>query len=200
VRDLTEAEARDLTGRIKGQVAGVLELITAAFEGRADVALGYPTWAHYCIAEFPAIRYETKAQRNAAIVQLGQHMSGRAAAHALGISETEARRQLREARAVEQAAPNGAARSNQPLGLDRKLRGERGGDRCKPIPVRARITTALIHYARQAAALTADLAAQDYPPGWVTPAEQEAIIRFRAAQEDFTRTIEREEARREDTA
>lgn len=196
MRDLTETEARELTDRIKGDVAGVLDLIAAAFDGRADVALGYPSWAHYCWAEFPAVRYESKAQRTAAIVKLGERMSGRAVGHALGISETEARRQLREARAG--SAPFGALppTGNTRYGIDGRRVGNQGGDRCPPVPVRATISNALVHYSRQAAALVADLDAQRYPPGFLTPAEVAAVDQFRQAVRDFAQTTEREHTAR----
>jgi hypothetical protein len=198
VSDLTESEARGLTDRIRGRVTDVLELIAAAFEGRADVALGYVTWAHYCLAEFPAIRYQNREQREAAVAQLGQHgMSGRAIGHALGVGETTARADLRRARNAQALiAPNSAIRNSV-----QRLNGgvyppRRDPPSCPPVRIRATIRNALIHYSRQVAALLADLDAQDYPPGFLTPAEVAAIDQFRQAARDFTQTTEREHTAR----
>ena len=50
--EMTKSCARDLTDRIRAGVTDVAELLHRAHEGRAWVALGYPSWAEYCKAEF----------------------------------------------------------------------------------------------------------------------------------------------------
>jgi hypothetical protein len=50
--EMTKSCARDLTDRIRAGVSDVAELLHRAHEGRAWVALGYPSWAEYCKAEF----------------------------------------------------------------------------------------------------------------------------------------------------
>jgi hypothetical protein len=50
--EMTRSCARDLTDRIKAGVSDVAEMLHRAHEGRAWVALGYPSWAEYCKAEF----------------------------------------------------------------------------------------------------------------------------------------------------
>lgn len=50
--EMTKSCARDLTDRIKAGVTDVAELLHRAHEGRAWVALGYPSWKDYCAVEF----------------------------------------------------------------------------------------------------------------------------------------------------
>lgn len=189
--DLSKAEARKLTDQIRGQVANVLELIAAAFDGRADVALGYSSWVRYCYAEFPAMRYTERGQRAEAVAALSaRDMSNRAISDALGIDESTVRKDLRQGSGAGFPAPDHRVR-----GLDGKAY-RRQPPPCAPVPVRATIRNALVHYARQVAALVADMDAQDYPAGFLTPAEVAITDQFRQAARDFAQTIEREHAAR----
>lgn len=91
--DLTQAEARELTDRIKSGLVDLLPLIREAFERRADVALGYVSWSEYCDTELRGLRIPVQ-DRAGAVAQLrGAGMSTRAIGSALGISRETARRE-----------------------------------------------------------------------------------------------------------
>ena len=54
--DLTHAQARELTDRIRVSLDGLWALVVEAFQRRAHAALGYPSWDAYCNAEFGSNR------------------------------------------------------------------------------------------------------------------------------------------------
>lgn len=197
MRELTYDEARALTNRIKHSMEDVLDLIATAFEGRADVALGYDRWDRYCYAEFPLIRFGNRAVRAKAVARLREQMSCRAIGSALGMDESTVRKDLlRHGNAQPRGAGNPAP-GNSTRGLDGGMYPRRSQPPpCKPVAIQATITTALVAYARQAATVVADLDAQHYPPGFLTPAELRAVTRFRTAVADFRQTAEAEHAAR----
>lgn len=94
---LTADEARALTGEIRQRLDGLLPLIKRAFEGRADVALGYESWQAYCAAELNDVRVPL-ADRPAMVAELrAAGMSQRAIGSALGLSQPTVNRELRRA-------------------------------------------------------------------------------------------------------
>lgn len=194
MEELTREQARALTDRIRGRVEEALDLIAEAFDGRADAALGYSSWDRYCHAEFPALRFEDRDQRAGAVARLADRMSNRAIGHALGIDERTVRDDL--GRTLERSAGFPADRSKNTRGQDGAVTGRRGGARCRPVPVPVAITTALVHYAREAVALVADLDRQDYPPGFLTAAELAAADQFRAVVRQFSTVAEAEHTAR----
>ncbi len=82
---MTADEARSLTDRIKAHVAELLPLIKEAFEGRADLALGYASWPEYCDAELRGLRLPVVARREAVADLRETGMSTRAIGAALGV-------------------------------------------------------------------------------------------------------------------
>src|SRR4051812_13313687 len=83
-------EARALTDRIRAGITELAPLIIAAYEGRADVALGYNSWPAYCKAEGVPLKLPV-ADRQEAIRQLEPLMSAEAVAAALGVSHQTVR-------------------------------------------------------------------------------------------------------------
>lgn len=173
VPELSQADARQLTDKIRDQAAGALALIAAAFHGRADVALGYESWDRYCHAELPALGWRTVGDRARAVAELhDEGMSNRAISHAVGIDEKTVRRDLDLAAA--NAAPENAA----------------PGDACDPdLTVILHISPA--HYARQAAALLADMDRQPIPVG-LTPEQVRVTALLRAALAEFASVMDTE--------
>jgi len=100
---LTEAEARQLTAEIRARVTDLLPLIKQAFRRRADLALGYPSWAAYCDAELAGLRMPLEERQQATAALHAEGMSTRAIAGALGTSDATVRRDLREAGATDDA-------------------------------------------------------------------------------------------------
>lgn len=83
--------ARRLTKQLRETLDLALDLLTEAFDGRAWVALDYPSWEAYCETELPQLAILGKglpvAQRQAAVAELrGRGMSLRAIAKPLGLS------------------------------------------------------------------------------------------------------------------
>lgn len=196
MNDLTEAEARRLTAKIKAKVADVLDLIARAFDGRADVALGYDSWDRYCHAEFPALHWTDTRSRAEAVTHLKERrMSNRAIGHALGMDEKTVRFDLRRSSYRQSPTAGNSAVGNSVLGLDNRVRPAQA--RCKPIPLKVTTKTAPIHYAREARALLADMDAQDYGPDDMTAEQLRATWEFREALATFADIIEREETAKE---
>ncbi|AXH88759.1 hypothetical protein [Micromonospora aurantiaca] len=100
---LTEAEARALTAEIRARVTDLLPLIKTAFQRRADLALGYPSWAAYCDAELRGLRMPLEERQAATAALHAEGMSTRAIAGALGTSDATVRRDLRDAGATDDA-------------------------------------------------------------------------------------------------
>ena len=98
VIELTEAEARGLTERIRTALdrvstawADLADRITEAYQRRADLALGYGSWAEYAEAELKpseGLAAEVRIQ----LAGMIQHLPSRAAAPLLGVTDRHARR------------------------------------------------------------------------------------------------------------
>ena len=91
---LTEPEARRLTERIRTALdrvstawADLGERITEAFERRADIALGYGSWAEYAEAELqPSGQIAADVRRQLVAMLSAQSMSPRAIAPTIGVT------------------------------------------------------------------------------------------------------------------
>jgi hypothetical protein len=92
--DLTAAEARALTDRIRGTLTVAHDLIASAYTGRAWVALGYESWDAYCAGEFTEarmVRLEREQRREIVASMRSVGMSTRAIASGLGVSRETVR-------------------------------------------------------------------------------------------------------------
>lgn len=90
--DLTAEQARALTDRIRQTLTVSHDLITAAYKGRAWVALGYETWDGYCQGEFSEARMIRldREQRREIVAEMRQAgMTNRAIGSAIGISDRQ---------------------------------------------------------------------------------------------------------------
>jgi DNA-binding CsgD family transcriptional regulator len=97
-KQLTEAEAIELTAQIRVKVEETLPLIRRAFQRRADLALDYPSWDAYCDAEFSGLRLSV-ADRREAVAGLRQDgMSTRAIASGLRVDQKTVRNDLAQVR------------------------------------------------------------------------------------------------------
>jgi len=91
---LTADEARHLTDLIVAKLNQLVPLVKRAYEGRADKALGYPSWHAYCAAELGGLRLPL-ADRPAAVAELRDAgMSTRAIGSALGVDAKTVRNDL----------------------------------------------------------------------------------------------------------
>ena len=96
--NLTEQEARRLTERIRTALdrvstawADLAERITEAYQRRADLALGYATWAEYADAELrPAEGLAVEVRRQLVSMLSAAGMSTRAIAPTVGVSDRQA--------------------------------------------------------------------------------------------------------------
>lgn len=86
-RELTEHEARELTGKIYGHLDAAWNLIIQAYYGRADKVLGYASWDDYCKTEFDGtwirLPREQRGEVVATLTEAG--LSKRAIASAIGV-------------------------------------------------------------------------------------------------------------------
>ena len=109
VVELTEAEARRLTERIRTRLdrvstawADLATSITEAYQRRADLALGYGSWAEYAEAELkPSEGLAADVRRQLVGMLSAQGMSTRAIAPTVGRDSSVIRRDLQ----VVQVAP-----------------------------------------------------------------------------------------------
>jgi hypothetical protein len=88
--DLDATEARALTDRIRQTLTISHDLITAAYSGRAWVALGYDTWDAYCGGEFESsrmVRLDREQRREIVADMRSTGMSTRAIASGLGVDQ-----------------------------------------------------------------------------------------------------------------
>lgn len=94
---LSEAQARQLTDRIKVAVEGTWLLIQEAYISRAWATLGYDSWDAYCTAEFGSARLRLpREDRQEVVASLRESgLSTRAIASATGISQMQVSRDLR---------------------------------------------------------------------------------------------------------
>lgn len=95
---LTSEQARELTEQIAVGLAGTWQLVKAAYNGRAWLALGYATWDDYCGQEFGGSRITLPREERAETVQSLRDagLSIRAIASATGTSKDTVHRALRE--------------------------------------------------------------------------------------------------------
>lgn len=93
---LTAEQARDLTEQIAAGIAGIWQLVKAAYNGRAWLALGYASWDDYCGREFGGSRIalprEDRPEVVASLRDAG--LSIRAIASATGSSRGTVQRDL----------------------------------------------------------------------------------------------------------
>jgi hypothetical protein len=103
---LTEAEARELTDRIRANLEVTSELIVEAYVRRAWWALGYGSWDFYVISEFGSGPLRVPREDRPEMVRSlrAQQMSNRAIGTAMDVSERTVRRDLGDAGAAN-AAP-----------------------------------------------------------------------------------------------
>lgn len=112
VVELTEAEARRLTERIRSALDRVstawvdlAERITEAYQRRADLALGYGSWSEYAEAELkPAEGLAADVRRQLVGMLSAQGMSTRAIAPTVGVSVATAKRDVQVAQPEPPAA------------------------------------------------------------------------------------------------
>ena len=101
--NLTEQEARRLTERIRTALdrvstawADLAERITEAYQRRADLALGYGSWAEYAEAELkPSEGLAADVRRQLVGMLSAQGMSTRAIAPTVGVSQQAVAKVLR---------------------------------------------------------------------------------------------------------
>lgn len=91
---MSEAEARKLTDRIKAALTDFLPMIKEAYTRRAHTALGYGSWSAYCDAEMRGLRMPLTDRQTAVRELTAAGMSTRAVAGALGTSDATVRRDL----------------------------------------------------------------------------------------------------------
>jgi len=86
-RDLSAAEARAVTERIKSSMVGLMWDIVTAYRGRAWKALDYPTWDDYIRGEFNHAPLALPREERRVVVALlhGQGISNRAIAPTVGV-------------------------------------------------------------------------------------------------------------------
>lgn len=96
--DLTAAEAEECIEGIRGAVTTGWEWIARAVNGRAWIALGYPSWDAMCEDRLAGVRLALpSAERREAVADLRTAgLSTRAIASGLGISQATAARDARE--------------------------------------------------------------------------------------------------------
>lgn len=119
--DLTAEQARSLTDKIRTTVTVAHDLIAAAYQGRAWVALGYADWDTYCSAEFEQARMVRlgREERREIVSDLReQGMSTRAIAGGLGVDHATVARDIRTGDA--HASPVADATPALVVGIDGK--------------------------------------------------------------------------------
>lgn len=102
VVELTEAEARRLTERIRTRLdrvstawADLATSITEAYQRRADLALGYGSWSEYAEAELkPSEGLAADVRRQLVGMLSAQGMSVRAIAPTVGVTKSQAARDV----------------------------------------------------------------------------------------------------------
>lgn len=91
----TKAQARRLTGKLKGNLRASVELFMEAYDGRIWVPMGYSTWKDYLDSELGEYRIKLPAVERKELVEKmstpksegGPGMSSRAIADTLGVDQ-----------------------------------------------------------------------------------------------------------------
>ena len=103
VATMTEPEARRATERIRTALDRVstawqdlAERVADAYARRADLALGYGSWAEYTQAEFNVPTLATEVRRELVSLLSAQGMSTRAIAPVVGVSDRHVRRDVQQ--------------------------------------------------------------------------------------------------------
>ncbi len=91
---MAEAEAREITNDIRRTGTVMWSQIIKAFQGRAWISLGYPSWDDYCDAEFDGARIKLpREERTTVVASLADAgMSVPAIASATGVTERTVQR------------------------------------------------------------------------------------------------------------
>lgn len=117
---LTRKQAEDLTREIKTGLQDLHKKIDRAYEGQADVALGYSSWAEYCKANIWLPNLD-RMERKGVVKALygdGKKMTHVEVGEAVGISERTVRSDLRAAKLPDVDQPRRAPRSPRKLSDD----------------------------------------------------------------------------------
>lgn len=93
---LTFTEAKELTSRIRQTGSVLWAQIVKAYQGRAWVVLGYPSWDEYCDAEFDGARLRLpREERTMVVASLSDAgLSTRAIGAAIGVHKDTVRNDL----------------------------------------------------------------------------------------------------------
>jgi hypothetical protein len=117
MEQFTREEARDHTDRMRHHLDAGWQMFIEAYQRRADLALGYPSWEAYCNNELGDIRPKlpVNMRRDAVESMTEGQMSNRAQGAVLGVDAETIRRD-------QQATAANAAVGRTVLGLDGKVR------------------------------------------------------------------------------
>lgn len=96
IEPLTEAQARELTSKIRNRVTMVWGMVTQAYQGQAWKAMGYASWDEYTSAEFGSSQLRLpREERSEVVASLRDAgLSVRAIASATGTGYGTVRRTL----------------------------------------------------------------------------------------------------------
>lgn len=135
--DLSTADARKLTDRIKERLTGdIFPMVKIAWQRRADRALGYDSWEDYCGHEFGVLFQtgdESERRERALSLYQDESMPVRAIAPVLGIKKSTVHNDIvaeRErlttlgsgaVRSPDTSSTGGSAPSRNVIGLDGKV-------------------------------------------------------------------------------
>jgi transposase len=93
--DLTEAEAKRVTGRIRAWVKECpIDDIKQAYFGRVWLALGYESWSGWCDCELDGFKLPSLERREVVAELSGEGMSQRAIADVVGANQATVSRDL----------------------------------------------------------------------------------------------------------
>lgn len=204
---LTESEARRLTDRIGRKLGDVLPMVREAWAGRADQALGYPSWTAYCAAEFHGFRIDfgdREKRRKASTTLFRDGMDKSSIADALGVNEKTVRRDIKDVESsnsanAEMDHPTVTSRGRVFMGGKDHGNSRRRDEppACKPMVIDVEVKTSPIHYAREAARLLAEWDDEQYGPEHLTAEQIRVSEEWRAATQQFAIICERDELAKE---
>lgn len=95
---LAEAEARELTAAIRGNLVATWDLISEVYSRRGWAALGYSDWDTYCATEFAGSRIKLPSEERRDVIRSLRDagLSTRAIAAATGTSRNTVRSDLKQ--------------------------------------------------------------------------------------------------------